>query len=146
MLKNLARNISIMAMHSMHASVKTIAARTGMNLRTVYDVVGRSKETQDCYWCKVNLKEGGVFCRSSSCTVAYDNGSVAVTLSAHKNATAHEMGVVETLVGNLFPDGVMASAGDGPHDHWVINRVGEDEASFVYDRMTNLSQYTAHLR
>ncbi len=145
-LKNMARNLSIIAMHSMHASVRTIAARTGMNIRTVYDVVGRSKETRDCYWCKVNLKQGGVFCRCSSCTVAYDNGNVAVTLSAHKNATSREVGVVETLVGNLFPDGVMTSTGNGPHDHWVMNRVGESEASSVYDHMTELSQYTTGLR
>lgn len=145
-LTNFARDLTILAMRSMHASAKVIAARVGVEPDIVYGVARRRRRTPNCYWCMVDHKEGGVFCRSSSCTVAYDNGSIAVTLFAHKKATDHEMNVVETLVGNLFPDGVLVSANDSPHDHWVINRVEPDEANFVYGRMTALTQYTAHLR
>ncbi len=145
-LKNLARDISIMAMHGMHASAKLIATRIGVNLDTVYGVVEKSKMTQCCYWCKLDHKEAGVFCRPSSCTVAYDCGSIAVTLPAHRKATDHEVSIIETFVGNMFPDGVLTSVNDSPHDHWTVGRVEEDEASTIYNRMTELAGYTAHLR
>lgn len=146
-LKNLARDIMITAMHSMHASVNVIAARAGVSESTVYSVVREKvREMGDCYWCKLDLKEGGVFCRSSYCTVAYDNRDIAITLFSHRKATDREVETIETLSGNMFPDGVVANVNDSKHDHWVVKRVEEDEASFVYNQMLQLSAHTTGLR
>jgi len=146
-LKNLARDIMIMAMHSMHASVDVIAARVGVSTHTIYRVVReKDEEVGNCYWCRLNIKEGGVFCRSSYCTVAYDDRNVAVALSSHRKATDHETSMVETLVENMFQDGVIANANDSKHEHWVVNRVEQDEANFVYNRMSELSAFTKGLR
>lgn len=146
-LKNLARDIMIMAMHSMHASVNVIAARAGVTERTAYRIIRRKDEEMgDCNWCRLDLKEGGVFCRSSYCTVAYDESSIAVTLSSHRKATGREVEMIETLSENMFPNGVLASANDSKHDHWVVDRVEQDEANIVYNRMSELSMYTTGLR
>ena len=145
-MRNLARDISIMAMSTMHASVKVIAEKVGMNVHSVYDVVERNKTAKSCYWCKMNFREGGVFCRTKSCTVAYDNSDIAVTLTSHREATPNDFGAIETLVETLFPDGVLASADEVSHSHWVINRVDEDEAVSVYGRMTELATHTMYLR
>jgi len=146
-LRNLARNIMIVAMHNMHASVNVIAARVGVSAHTVYKVVReKDEEVRNCYWCKLDLREGGVFCRPSYCTVVYDNNDVAVTLSSHRRATDQEVNMIETLVGNMFPDGVIKNVNDSEHDHWIINMVEKDEASFVYNRMSELSTYTTALR
>lgn len=146
-LKNLARDITILAMHSMHASMDVIAARAGVDTRTVYRVVERQpEEAGGCYWCKVNFKEVGVFCRPSYCTVAFDEGAVAVTLSSHRKATDREVNIIETLVGNMFQDGVMTNVNDSKHDHWIVSRVEQDEADIVYNRMLELSAYTTGLR
>ncbi len=146
-LRNFARDMSITAMRSMHASVALIAARLGISTYTVYQVTKkRDVAMGDCYWCKLNLKEGGVFCRPSYCTVAFDNKEVALSLSSHRKATHQEVSIIETLVGNMFPDGVITNVNDCSHDHWIVNRVNKGEASAVYDHMTALSAFTTGLR
>ena len=94
-LWNLVRDMSIVAMRSMHASVALIAARLGISTHTVYQVTKkRDVAMGDCYWCKLNLKEDGVFCRPRYCTIAYDNGDIAIALSSHRNVTSQEMKII----------------------------------------------------
>lgn len=146
-MKNLARDIMIMAMHSMHASARVIAARAEVSMYTVYKVVReRDEEVGSCYWCKLNLKEGGVFCRPSYCTIAYDSADVAIALSSHRKATGSEVNMIETLVGNMFPDGVITNVNDSRHDHWIVSRVSGDEINSVYNHMAELATHTAYLR
>ncbi len=145
-MRNLARDITIMAMSAMHASARVIAEKVGMGVHTIYDVVEKNKTAESCYWCRMNFRGGGVFCRTGSCTVAYDSNSIAVTLTSHREAAPNEFGAIETLVETLFPDGVLVNANEVPHSHWVINRVGEDEAISVYNHMTELATHTMYLR
>ena len=145
-IRNMARDVSIMAMLTMNASVKAIAEKTGMEVRTVYDVAWKNRVVKGCYWCKLNYKPGGVFCRTNIATVTYDNDTIAVTLIEHRIATLNEYSFVDTLVEGMFPDGVLQNHSESPHSHWVINRVSGDEARHVYDRMKELSVYTSRLR
>ncbi len=141
-LENVARNNLIAAMHSMRASTHRIAARAGVSVTTVYKV----SRGEPCYWCKLDARQDRVFCRSKACTVAWDEGSLAVVLSTHKKATEQEVKLVETLVETLFPAGTISCNNNAGHDHWTIGNVDSGEANAVYDRMEELSEYAPNLR
>ena len=146
-LKNLARDCMIMAMVSMNASMHVIVAKAGISARAVRAVKhAHISDSNVCYWCILNAKLEDVFCRSRTCTVAWDGDSVAVVLSTHKEATFSETKLVDAVVETLFPAGVIQHNGNAEHDHWTIENVGKGEASAVYNRMEELSKFTPNLR
>ena len=144
-LKNLARDTMIAGMLSMHVSARNIAAKVGISTAAVYHVKHTLLE-EECYWCELDTKPEGIFCRTGTCTVAWDRSLVAVVLGAHREATWAEVKLVEMLVEALFPVGIIERDGNTGHDHWTIENVGKSEANAVYDHMVELNKYAVNLR
>lgn len=123
--------------------MRLLASELGITTRTLRR---RTKAASECHWCAVDNISREAFCRSSTCTVALDEGKIVVALSQHRHASVNEFKLVETLVGSLFPDGVLKNGDESVHSHWEIGRVSEEEKSRVYSQMEMLSKFAPTLR
>lgn len=122
---------------------RKLASELGISVRTLQRRIGVAS---GCHWCNIDSMSSGVFCRPETCTVAFDGSKVVVALAVHRRANIQELKLVETLVGSLFPDGVLVYGNDSLHSHWAVERVGKSEADTVYSRMEELGKFAPALR
>jgi len=102
-----------------------------------------SKRFKQCHWCNLDAMTSGIFCRTSICTVTFDEDSVVVLLSSHRKASKSDYSAVELLVENMIPDAVIKNGGDDEHSHWTIET---DEAKEIYRKMEFLNTFSDKLR
>lgn len=129
-------------MQKLGNSVGEIAKAIDVNIRSVYRYANVHGDTS-CTWCDVTHSQDAM-CRSDIYTVVRKDGQYVTILNRHDHATERELRVVECFIEYVFPDSI-AERVNGGHDHWVVGRVGLEEAKKFQDMCSALNTYTLSL-
>lgn len=128
-------------MQKLGNTVEEISEAIGTTPRTIYRYT--AAHGLDCVQCNLIFSRD-VVCESRVYTVVYTGGQYIIILSKHRRATAEELSIVRHFTEYVFPSSVVERVNSG-HDHWLLGRVGIEEAKNFQRMCTALNEYTMSL-